>query len=284
MEDSLRAKKKFPVTIIGAGPVGSALALALREKRYLLRVILSKKGRSAKALGLSVHAPHGRLRPAKRFGVEGIIFIAVPDDEIRNVVHILSGRYKDFSESIVFHTSGALSSKILSPLKRKGATVGSFHPLQTFPKSGSASGQLKNIWIGIEGDKMAVAAARHIIHDFVAHPFVLSSQQKMLYHVAAVFSSNYFVTLLSVAEELGGRIHVPRRKVISIFEPLILQSLMNVKKYSAASALTGPIVRGDVQTLKRHRAELEKKGLGHISLLYAALAKETSRLASRKEP
>jgi predicted short-subunit dehydrogenase-like oxidoreductase (DUF2520 family) len=282
VENSLRAKDKFPVTIIGAGPVGSALALALREKKYPLRVVLSKKGKSAKALGQKIGVLHARLQSAKRLSVEGIFFIAVPDDEIKNVVQILSRQDEDFSRSTIFHTSGALSSKILSPLQRRGATVGSFHPVQTFPKSTVTSGLLKDVWIGIEGDKKAVAAAKHIVHDFAARSFVLSSQQKVLYHVAAVFSSNYFVTLLSVVEELGKRIHLPRRKMISIFEPLILQSLMNVKKFSAASALTGPIARGDVQTLKRHRAELEKKGLRHISQLYSALAKETSRLASRK--
>ena len=284
MENSLRTKKKFPVTIIGAGPVGSALALALKKKEYQVRVVFSRKGKSAKALGQRILAPHARLRSTKRFGVEGIIFIAVPDDEIENVVHILSRSHEDFSRSIIFHTSGALSSKILSPLERKGATVGSFHPVQTFPKSKVTSGWLEDIWIGIEGDKKAVVAARRIVHDFAARSFVLSSRQKVLYHVAAVFSSNYFVTLLSVVEELGKRIHLPRRKLISIVEPLILQSLMNVKKSSAASALTGPIARGDVQTLKRHRLELGKKGLRNISQLYSALAKETSRLASRKVP
>lgn len=282
MEDSLKAKKKLPVTIIGAGPVGTALALALREKRYPLRVVLSKNGNSAKILGRRVISPHARLRSTKRFGVEGIIFIAVPDDEINNVVQILSRRDENFSRSTIFHTSGALSSEILSPLQRKGATIGSFHPLQTFPRSGITSGQLKNIWIGVEGDKKAVGTAQRIAHDFASRPFVLSSQQKVLYHVAAVFSSNYFVTLLSVVEELGKRIHLPRRKLITIFEPLILQSLMNVKKFSAASALTGPIARRDVRTLKRHRAELKKNGLKYISQLYSALAKETSRLASRK--
>ncbi len=282
MEDSLRAKKKFPVAVIGAGSVGTALALALREKKYPLRVVLSKNGKSAKILGQRVCAPHAKLRSTHQHPVEGIIFIAVPDDEIKNVVHILSRWNEDFSRSIIFHTSGALSSKILSPLERRGATIGSFHPIQTFPKSDITSGLFKDIWIGIEGDKKAVAAARHIIHDFAARSFVLSSQQKVLYHVAAVFSSNYFVALLSVVEELGKRIHVPRRKMISIFEPLIHQSLMNVKKYSAASALTGPIARGDVHTLKRHRAELKKNGLSDISQLYSALAKETSKVASRK--
>jgi len=278
----LRAKKKLPVTIIGAGAVGSALALALWKKKYPIRVVLSKNGRSAKTVGQSVHAPHARLQAVKHFIAEGMIFIIVPDDEIKSVVLLLSRRCKDFSRSIVFHTSGALSSKLLSLVKRKGATVGSFHPVQTFTKSDNTSQRLQNIWIGIEGDKKAIAAGEKIAHDVGAWPFVLSSEQKALYHIAAVFSSNYIVTLLSIVEELGKRIHLSRRKTISIFEPLILQSFENVKKYSAASALTGPIARGDVHTLKRHRYELKKRSMDHIIHLYSTLAMETSRLASKK--
>jgi predicted short-subunit dehydrogenase-like oxidoreductase (DUF2520 family) len=282
VENSLRAKKKLPVIIIGAGSVGTALALALKEKKYPIHAIFSKKGKSAKVLGHKVHAPYARLDSKKSFAFLGLIFIAVPDDEIENVVQNLARCQDDFSRSIIFHTSGALSSEILLPLKRKGATIGSLHPVQTFPKSGTASGLLENIWIGVEGDKKGVVAAKLIVHDFASRSFVLSSQQKVLYHVAAVFSSNYFITLLSVVEELGKQLRFPRKKIISIFEPLILRSLMNVKRYSAVSALTGPIARGDIQTVKRHRTELEKKGLRHIAQLYSALAKETSKLASRK--
>ncbi len=280
----MRAKKKLPITSIGAGAVGTALALALWREKFPIRVVLSKTGRSAKVLGQSVHAPHAKLQSVKHLTVDGIIFIAVPDDEIKNVVRTLSRWHEDFSRSIISHTSGALSSKLLSAFKLKGAAVGSFHPLQTFPRAGITSGRLQNIWIGIEGDKKAIAVGKKIAHDVGARPFVLSSGQKALYHVAAVFSSNYVVALLSIVEEIGRRIHLPRRKIISMFEPLILQSLENVKKYSAASALTGPIARGDVGTIKRHRAELEKKRMRSISQLYSTLAKQTSRLASKKVP
>ena len=106
----------------------------------------------------------------------------------------------------------------------------------------------------------------------------------MLYHIAAVFGSNYFATLLSVVEELGMRIRMPRKKMITVLEPLILQTLANVKNTSAAAALTGPIARGDSGTVRKHRKELSRRGLRHITHVYTALAKETSRVASRKAP
>jgi predicted short-subunit dehydrogenase-like oxidoreductase (DUF2520 family) len=91
------------------------------------------------------------------------------------------------------------------------------------------------------------------------------------------------VTLLSVIEELGLRIGVPQRKMVAMIEPLILQSFQNVRMESASSALTGPIARGDVRTISRHRSVLKTKKLRHIFELYTALAKATMRLASKKK-
>ncbi len=268
--------------IIGAGAVGTALALALKKKDYPLGLILSRSGRSAGALGRKVAAPHASIRSPERFGVAGVIFIAVPDDEIKNVVRALSRRNQDFSRSIIFHTSGALSSEVLVPLKKKGASVGSFHPLQSFPKSADAVGMLRNIWIGVEGDRRATAEAKRIARELDARPILLTAQQKTLYHIAAVFGSNYFVALLAVIEDLGKRIHVRPRAMVAMVEPIILQTLKNVKRTSAAAALTGPIARGDLGTVRKHRRELKSEKLNTVSRLYAALARETSRIVSRK--
>lgn len=258
------------------------MALSLYKKQYCIRGVFSKSGKSAILLGKKVGASQSGILPTQARD-NRIFFIAVPDDEIKNVVHRLIHRQSDFSGSLVFHTSGALSSEVLQPLKRRGAAVGSFHPLQTFSRSKTGSVNLREIFVAVEGDRKAVAAGKRIARRIGARPFVLSSQQKVLYHIAAVFGSNYFVTLLSVVEELGLRIGVPQRKIIAMTEPLILQSLKNVRIGSASSALTGPIARGDIRTISKHRSALKTKNLRHISELYTALAKATRRLASKKK-
>jgi len=282
VENSLTHRKTFPITIIGAGAVGCALALSLHKKQYFIRSVFSKSGTSARLLGKKVGAAQSGTFSSQSRG-NGIFFIAVPDDEIKNVVHRLLHRQNDFYGSIVFHTSGALSSEVFLPLKKRGASVGSFHPLQTFPKSKIRSVNLRDIFVAVEGDRKAVAVGKRIARRIGAHPFVLSSRQKVLYHIAAVFGSNYFVTLLSVVEELGLRIGVSQRKIVAMIEPLILQSLKNVRTWSASSALTGPIARGDIRTVGKHRSVLKTEKLNHISELYAALAKATTRLASKKK-
>lgn len=275
-------RRTLPITIIGAGAVGYALALSLNKKHYFIRAVFSKSGKSARSLGKKVGASLGRSQSSQIDG-KGIFFIAVPDDEINNVVRWLRHSQSDFSGSLVYHTSGTLSSDILLPLKKKGATVGSFHPLQTFSKSRIGAVNFREVFIAVEGDRQAVAAGKHIARKIGARSVVLSSRQKVLYHIAAVFASNYFVTLLSVVEELGGRIGVPQRKIIRMMEPLILQSLKNVSIESASSALTGPIARGDAGTIDKHQRVLKTKRLRHISKLYAALAEATKRLASKKK-
>jgi predicted short-subunit dehydrogenase-like oxidoreductase (DUF2520 family) len=282
VENSLTPRRTLPITIIGAGAVGYALALSLHKKQYFIRAVFSKTGKSAKLLGKKVGASQSGILSTQDRN-NGVFFIAVPDDEIKNVVRRLIHHQSDFSGSLVFHTSGALSSDVLLPLKKKGAAVGSFHPLQTFPRSKIGSVNLREIFVAVEGDRKAVAAGKRIARGIEARPFVLSSQQKVLYHIAAVFGSNYFVTLLSVVEELGLRIGVPQRKIISMIKPLILQSLNNVRTQSASSALTGPIARGDARTINKHRSALKTKKLRHISELYTALAKATTRLASKKK-
>ncbi len=283
MENPLSQKKNLPITIIGAGAVGSALALALHNRNFIVRLVVSKRGASARRLGQKLDAPYGTLRALHGIEPGGILFLTVPDDEISGVARLVSQRGADFTGTIVYHCSGALASDVLSPLRLKGAAVGSFHPLQTFPGTNADPEALSNIWIGIEGDRKATALGKHLARELGSRALVLSPQQKILYHIAAVFSSNFFTTILSVVEELGGRLGLPRNTVMSMYEPIILRSYMNAKLNSAANALTGPIARGDFRTVRRHRSALKAGGMERIADLYGALAKETKVLASKKD-
>jgi predicted short-subunit dehydrogenase-like oxidoreductase (DUF2520 family) len=283
VENALSPKKNLPITIIGAGAVGSALALALHKRKFTLRLVVSHKEESARRLGRKVHAFYGTQRSMPGFEPGGIFFLAVPDDEIEGVARWVAHTGTDFTRSIVFHCSGALSSDLLSPLRRKGAAVGSFHPLQSFPGTKADPQALEKIWIGIEGDRKAKEFGRYLARELRSRSIILSPQQKTLYHLAAVFSSNFLVTILSVVEELGGELGLSRNRVMSMVEPILLRSFMNAKLNSAATALTGPIARGDLRTVRKHRSALRAGGMKRIAALYTALARETAVLASKKD-
>ncbi|MDE3056913.1 MAG: DUF2520 domain-containing protein [Bacteroidota bacterium] len=271
------------IYVIGAGAVGRALAVALRKSGIHIEAVFSRRAISAERLKRSVRAKiSGTLEEFSR-PERGIILIAVPDDTVPEVARKLAMVCHDFRRHVVLHTSGTLSSASLAPLRKRGAAVGSFHPLQTFPKNHRGATRFNGIWIAVEGDDRARETGAFLAKEIGAKPFIVSGRKKKFYHIAAVFASNYFVTLLSAVETLGAKAGLPRRKIFEIFEPLIKQTLNNVKQYGAASALTGPIKRGDIHTVEQHIAALAGKENRYLLALYAALGRETLRLARGKK-
>jgi predicted short-subunit dehydrogenase-like oxidoreductase (DUF2520 family) len=275
--------------IVGAGAVGSALAVALQQHGVRVEGVFSRRVISADVLRKKVHAKISGTLTEISFGkkspntVKGIVIIAVRDDVVKDVVRQLVQNHRNYHGFVFFHTSGMLSSAVLKPLRKRGAAVGSFHPLQTFPKRLGETKNLKGIWIALEGDRRACQIGKLLAKKIGAQSFIIRAQQKKFYHIAAVFASNYFVTLLSAVETLGAEAKLPERKVIEIFEPLIKQTLNNVKQYGAASALTGPIKRGDIRTVEQHISALAGKKNRDTLALYASLGRETLKLANREK-
>lgn len=269
------------ITIIGAGAVGRSIALALFQKGVRISAVYSLGGKSAKLLA--------KLCSAGGFGafsetaaLSDIVIIAVPDGSIPDVVRMLEGAKRKLTGHVILHTSGALTSDELLPLKKCGATIGSFHPLQTFPKSRKRTEFVGN-WFAVEGDPKAVKTSARLAAMTGAKHFLVPKKDKTLYHIAAVFASNYQVTLFSVVEQLAQSIRMPKRDLWRIFRPLITRTMENVFSSSPADALTGPIARGDYRTIMKHIAALEaSKSLSHLVPLYSALGVETTKLTKRK--
>ncbi len=166
-------------------------------------------------------------------------------------------------------------------MKKKGALAGSFHPMQSFPRTRRIS--LKGVWCAVEGDTAALGYAKQLAKSFQAHTFTISKEEKVLYHIAGVFASNYLVTLLSVVERIATESGIPRKNLWKIYGNIIRQTLENVLSSSPAEALTGPIARGAVETVTRHLEALSGKKLNHLVPLYSALGIETARLARKKK-
>ncbi|MFA6468078.1 MAG: Rossmann-like and DUF2520 domain-containing protein [Bacteroidota bacterium] len=269
------------ITIIGAGAVGRSLALVFSRSGVTVSGIYSEHGRSAASAAKKVKVKHfGTLEEFR--ADSSVIIIAVPDGRITDVSRTLASLGSGLRGKIVLHTSGALSSDELSMLRKHGASVGSFHPLQTFPKSLPVT-SMKNIWFALEGDDRAISVSRSLAKIIGARTFLLTKKNKTLYHIAAVFASNYQVALFSVVEELSSVLDIPKHQLWNIFKPLITQTLNNVFATSPVEALTGPIARGDYKTISKHLAVLEaSKKMKHLIPLYSTLGVETAKLAKRK--
>ena len=269
------------VSIIGAGALGRSLAFALRDGGNLPLSVLSRRSGTASALarslGIAVHGTVKDFRPLSK-----IVIIAVPDAEIAQVAEQIAGNCGPLKGMVFLHTSGALTSDELLPLKRKGAAIGSMHPLQTFSKKKERT-DFAEVFCAIEGDADAVKAARAVSRMIGARHFSIRKRDKIVYHIAAVCASNYLVTLLSVTERLGRSISLNQRTVRRIIAPLVRRTIENVLHTSPAEALTGPIKRGDGVTVSRHLRALEStKDLKELLPLYAALGIETAQLSKRK--
>jgi predicted short-subunit dehydrogenase-like oxidoreductase (DUF2520 family) len=214
-----------------------------------------------------------------RLPSDGIVFIAVPDDALREVVSRLCADQRATSTAVVLHTSGALPGEILAPLRQFGAAIGSFHPLMLFPRGRSTGNEFTDCPIAIEGDKRATSLALKMARALKAKPFSIPIEKKTLYHIAAVFASNYFVTLLSAVERTAAALNIPREEIVALFQPLIRQTLDAVVRTSPHAALTGPIARNDRDTIRRHLDALRDLGDEDTLALYIELGLATARLA-----
>ncbi|RPI03031.1 MAG: DUF2520 domain-containing protein [Ignavibacteriae bacterium] len=281
------------ISIIGAGKVGSTLALLLHRAGYRIVSVISRRKSSAKKLARLVGCRNYSDSISDIAPAAGIIQIAAPDDELSTIAEELAGCPSlDFSAVAAFHTSGSLTSDELLPLKRKEATTFSLHPIQTFSKSSTLSRQaamMKNGFYGFEGPSAGLKIARRLVRALNGSLVRIPKEEKILYHIACVFASNYLTSLLGTVEDLAVRVGGDLR--LSHFKPLVRTSMENAFLQSPAMALTGPVARGSSRIVELHLDVLQKtdkqiaelyRQIGLKSLSLAAAGKSLSPHAVKK--
>ena len=273
--DMLPAMAAKPsIAIVGAGRLGTALAIGLRRAGYTISEIVSRNNvaskRNAATLGRKVHA-----RPTTVANVRlnaDVIWLCVPDREIKNLANKVASTI-DWKRKIAFHSSGALSSDELSILRQRGAAVGSIHPLMTFVSGSIPS--LKGVPFAMEGDAAAIRAARRIAKDLEGEAFTIRKQHKTAYHAWGSFASPLLVATLVTTERLaraaGLSVREARRKML----PIVKQTIANYETLGPAGAFSGPIVRGDTEIVRKHLRMLKK--VPEAREVYLALARAAVR-------
>ncbi len=185
------------------------------------------------------------------------------------------------AEKSAFHLSGALSIEVLGDLRRKGASVGAIHPIQTFATLGRAIELLPGSYFGVTADPGALPAAMELAEALGGKPIAIADSDKPIYHAAACVASNFFVALVDCAERLMESAGVPREVAAKCLLPLIEGTLSNVEALGPMEALTGPIARGDVDTVAGHLKALEENAPEELAV-YVALARRTAEIALRR--
>ncbi len=275
------------IGIIGAGRLGQSLARALCEAGCSVQAIYDADETRAKCC-VALCGDTTQSLPLEAFPTDlTLLFIAVPDDSVTELVEKLSHTSFISLDTIVAHTSGVLLSAVLAPLRPQTELLAAVHPVQTLTSSPDDWQRLFGIYYGVEGHYRALPRLRALVQKLRGKIFIIPQKQKALYHIGCVFASNYLISVEAVAIRIMEQVGFTESEAISILEPLVLASLDNIKKRGIARALSGPIVRGDIGTVARHIEELGKTvpalvptymTLGQISIDLAE-----SHLPSQKE-
>lgn len=257
------------VAFIGAGRLATALALRLHEVGYSITGIYARRREAAQDLADRVGAEVSETYPQAE-----IIFLSVSDDALVTVVSDIA-QHKIMGA--VVHNSGVHDLSILAPLSAAGYEVGSFHPLYPFSAETRLKGD-EGMLIGIEASSSALAnQLAHIARDIGGQPALLKSGEKARYHAAAAMASNYLVTLFDMSLDLMRSAGVDEELASVALGGLMRGTLDNLSRLSPDQALTGPIARGDVETIQKHVAALGDDPA--VLAAYQALGQVTVALA-----
>ena len=249
------------VAIIGPGRLGNGLARAL-----------DVQGWNVVVLGRNVRGEWGAHLTGRR-----LLVLAVPDDAIAGVAVELAASGAVARDQVVLHTSGARDQGALSALSGVARGLGSFAPVQTVADPATAAERLRGAYAAIEGDPAAVEAGMALAAGLGMHGIVLTAEAKVAYHAGAVMVANLGVALEAMAERVAIGGGVPAEAAAKIYLPLWRGMVDNLGAMGVGPSLTGPIKRGDVETIHRHLSVLR----GAEREAYVALSWEAIRLAER---
>ena len=280
--------EKLRVAIVGAGNLASSLAEALRSAGFTITEIVSRDSarsrRRARSLAAAVGARSVTLDSAA-LGAP-LLWLGVPDREISRAASALANRLALSAQSrtqFAFHSSGALLSNELDPLRKAGLSVASVHPLMTFVPGAHPS--LSGVPFALEGDHAAARLAERIIRALGGNSFHLRQSHKAAYHAWATMTSPLLVAFLVALEEAATLAGLTPRESRRKSLPIVMQTLANYSRLGAARSFSGPLIRGDADTVAKHLTVLHKRpaaGDVYVALARSALqglpVKNKSRL------
>ncbi len=262
---------------IGAGTVGTALAIRLSGRGYPVGCVSSRSQGSARELARLVRGCNALDSNQAVADSADLVFITTPDGVIRQVATEIKWRP---GQSVV-HCSGALGTDVLGPAKKLGARVGAFHPLQTFAGVKQAIENLPGSTFAIEAEKPLLDTLKEMATALDGHWIELEAEDRVIYHAAAVIACNYLVTLVKLATDLWQTFGVPTHQATQALLPLLKGTVNNIETIGIPQCLTGPIARGDTGTIKKHLEALQKKAPDLLST-YRELGLKTIPVALAK--
>jgi predicted short-subunit dehydrogenase-like oxidoreductase (DUF2520 family) len=260
------------IAIVGAGNLAHALAAALHAAGYTIDQIVSREKTTSlrRARGLAKRVDATAVTAAKAHILADIVWFCVPDGAIRDAAAAIASS-TDWTDKVALHSSGALTSDELSSLRPRGAALASVHPLMSFVRGPQPA--LKDVPFAIEGDARAVQKARRIVKSLGGEAYSIRPRDKAAYHAWGMFTSPLLISLLATGEHVAAQAGLKKNAARKRMLPILRQTLKNYQKLGAAGALSGPLVRGDADTIGRHLRTLHGADRTiYISLIRGGLA------------
>ncbi|UTW46066.1 DUF2520 domain-containing protein [bacterium SCSIO 12696] len=270
------------INIIGAGRLGKSLA-KLWHSKGLVKIarVCNRSRESAQEathfIGAGTAADNlATLPPATLW------LVATADGEIEAVAKQLASHNIVTRGDVVFHCSGSLSSGCLTSLRNQGAHTASVHPIHSFADPQTTQQTFAGTHCACEGDEDALRRITPLFERIGGNTFTLaSSTRKALYHSATVMACNYLVTLQESALSMLQQAGIERKKGLELLAPIVRQTADNIATKGTVSALTGPLARGDSNTIRQHIAAMQQFSPEQLGL-YQQLGKHTLSLAQQQ--
>ncbi|WP_347560941.1 Rossmann-like and DUF2520 domain-containing protein [Clostridium sp. JN-1] len=263
------------IGFIGAGRVGFSLGKYFSTKGINVSGYYSKNYNSAKEA--SIFTSSTAYKTLKDIVLKSnILFITTPDDQIEKIWDDI--KHFDLKDKLIIHTSGSLSSNVFSDIKNKGAFGYSIHPMFPFSDKYNSYKQLNNIYFSIEGDKKYANDLKLFLEDLGNNVFFIDSNKKSSYHLASVMVSNLVLALISIGENYLINCGVDEDIALKSLYPLIFENIKNIGDKGILDSITGPVLRGDVGTIKKHMTVLKKEDFE----VYKTLSMQLLNLSVKK--
>lgn len=273
-----KKRARLRIGFIGAGTIATALATQLRTNGYAITSVASRSYASAQVLADQVPG----CTPAKDQGEvlkkASIVFLTVPDDVIRDTANNLEWG----AHHMVAHCSGALGLDVLDGPRRLAAQIGVLHPFQTLSSTDNASEIFSGSTFAVEAGEPFLGILKGFVADLSGFAVDLSDKNHALYHLSGVMASNYLVTLANIATQFWSASGLNEKDALQAIIPLMRHTLSNVEENGILQSLTGPIARGDIDTVEKHLDQL-RETRPDLLPLYRELGLQTIRISAPKK-
>lgn len=268
------------ISIIGIGRAGGALAIALQDAGYAIDLLVHRGVETVERI-----AP--RLSPVPKLSdinsipqiISDIVLITTADPDIKTVSDQLASVIPE--RAVVLHTSGSLSSEVLSELSSIGCPTGSMHPLVSISDALSGAGSFADAYFCVEGDPAALEAATAIVESLHGRSFSIKPELKSLYHAAAVTACGHLVALIDTAIEMLTECGIDRESAKDVLLPLIKSTIANLETQTPEQALTGSFARADAAAVERHLASMSENSPADVKDIYLLLGERSLKLAEK---